>query len=130
MGGLVARAGEGESRMTAAESEGMSQERSQGTHPTLRNVEHGSHVRMCRSCYRENAAWVLKDQSPGYPKCPFSGDRYEYLPDVVGEGWAAPYRRMIDTVGESSVSSERLKAASITHEVEVSEPETVLEVEA
>ncbi len=77
---------------------------------------------MCRSCYRENTAWVLKDQNPGARKCPFSGDRWERLPDVVGKGWAEPYRVMIETVGVSSGPEKREEIASIAHLGETSEP--------
>ncbi len=79
---------------------------------TLRDWRQGAHVRICRSCYRENAAWVLKDQNPGAGKCPFSNDRWERLPAVLGPGWAEPYRMMIETVGVSSAPEKRLETAS------------------
>ena len=96
----------------------------------LRNMEQGSHVRICRSCNEKDAAWVLKDQNPGYRKCPFSDDRWEYLPDVVGSNWKEPYRTMIVTVGPSSLPEKRLEVASVTREVYTPEHETVMEVTA
>ena len=84
---------------------------------------------MCRSCYRENAAWVLKDQNPGVRKCPFSGDRWERLPAVVGREWAGAYRMMIETVGVSSAPEKRLEVAPTAQLVEVSEP-AIAKVEA
>ncbi len=95
-------------------TERVSRER-QGTHPKLRNVGQGSHVRMCRSCYRENAAWVLRDQSGGYRRCPFSSDPWEPLPLVVGIEWKEKYARMIDTVGSSSLIPKARVEASATH---------------
>ena len=89
---------------------------------TLRDWRQGAHVWICRSCYRENAAWVLKDQNPGARKCPFSGDRWERLPAVVGQGWAEPYRMMIETVGVSSAPEKRLEAAPLAYSVGVPEP--------
>ena len=83
---------------------------------------YGSHVRMCRSCYRENAAWVLKDQNPGARRCPFSRDRWEFLPNVVGNGWEEKYAMMIETVGPSSSPKNRQEIASIAHLGETSEP--------
>ncbi len=69
---------------------------------------------MCRSCYRENAAWVLRDQNGGYPKCPFSNDPWEPLPDVVGEDWKEKYGGMVGTVGYSSLPTARMGKASAT----------------
>ena len=66
---------------------------------------------MCRSCYRENAAWVLKDQNPGARRCPFSNDRWDFLPDVVGIHWKEEYARMIETVGPSSLSKNGAETA-------------------
>ena len=89
---------------------------------TLRDWRQGAHVWMCRSCYRENAAWVLKDQNPGAHRCPMSNDRWERLPSIVGREWAEPYRTMIETVGVSSVPKKREEMASIAHLADTSEP--------
>ena len=100
-----------------------------GRHSSLRNVRQGPHVRMCRSCYRENAAWVLKDQNPGAHRCPFSNDRWEILPAVVGKNWEERYRTMIETVGPSSSPKNRLEVAHATLEAGVLEP-AIAKVEA
>lgn len=100
------------------------------SHPQTRNWRQGPHVRMCRSCYRENAAWVLKDQNPGARRCPFSNDRWEYLPGVVGKNWEESYRTMIETVGPSSYPKKRRKTASPARLVGVFETAIAVEVEA
>ena len=90
---------------------------------TLRDWRQGIHIWMCRSCFEENAAWVLKDQNPGERKCPYSGDRWERLPDVVGLEWAEPYRTMIQTVGVSSAPENGTETAPV---VELMEDESAL----
>ncbi len=100
------------------------------SHPRVRDWRKGREKGMCPSCYKENGAWVLRDGNGGGLRCPWSGDRYRPLHQVVGIGWQEKYRTMIETVGPLSCGKERGKAASSARLVGVSEPEIALEVEA